>query len=146
MAASARAENGWLEHYEAAASCPTASTFREFVQQRMVGAGDTLERLRVRVDVSREQGSGSFVANLRVDDAAGGRVEREVGDPSCAALMQALSLVVALSTDESAPRRGAHRAPAGVSVEAERAPAEPGAEWGSAPDPFAAEPVDPAPP
>jgi len=100
----------------------------------MVGTGDVLERLRVRVDITREE--GSFVGALQVDDAAGGRVERELADPSCSALMQALSLVVALSTDESAP--------ASRALEAQRAPVAAGAEWGAAPDPFADEPVEPA--
>jgi hypothetical protein len=140
-ASSARATTGrnWLERYDVAESCPSESTFRGLVQQRLVDSGDALERLRVRVDISRPARSGSLIGRLRVDDAAGRRLEREVADPSCAALVHALSLVVALSTDESAPA-------AGAGVGARLAPRKPGDEWGDAPDPFAAVSVDQSPP
>lgn len=106
------------------------------VQQRLVDSGEALERLRVRVDVSRRARSGSLIGSLRVDDPAGRHLEREVADPSCPALVHALSLVVALSIDDSASAPGIGELP----------PRELADQWGEAPDPFAPEPVDQRPP
>ncbi len=92
----------------------------------------------MRIDISREPRSGSLIGNLWLDDAAGRRLERTLGDPSCPALVQALSLVVALSADESAPA-------AGAAADAEHARPAPADEWGTAPDPFAAEAMDERP-
>jgi hypothetical protein len=137
---SARGETrrDWLEHYDVAANCPNEAEFRMLVQQRLVDSGEALGRLRVRVDISRGARSGSLIGSLWVDDAAGRHLEREVDDPSCTALVHALSLVVALSTDDSA------LAP-GIGIGAQPPSREPGDPWGEAPDPFAPEPVDQRP-
>jgi hypothetical protein len=138
---SARGETrrDWLEQYDVLANCPNESAFRMLVQQRLVDSGEALERLRVRVDISRRAGSGSLIGSLRVDDAAGRHLEREVADPSCTALVHALSLVVALSTDDSASAPG-------TAVGAQPPPRQLGDDWGEAPDPFAPEPLDQRPP
>jgi len=72
------------------------------VLRRLVARPEALDRVRVRVDVSREPGA-SLLGRVSTLDAAGRSVEREVADDSCDALVHALSLVVALSVDDVPP-------------------------------------------
>jgi len=70
------------------------------VLQRLLGRPEAIERVRVRIDISREPGA-HLLGRVSTLDAAGRRVERELADDSCDALVHALSLVVALSVDEA---------------------------------------------
>lgn len=101
----------WLGAYEVHAACPSRASFEERVGRRVAGSPDVLERLRVAVAIQREarahgaveDGAATWRAVLRVTDLEQHTATHEVADPSCSALVDALSLLVALSGD-AAPR------------------------------------------
>jgi hypothetical protein len=98
--ARAESESGWLESYRAPSACPPASSFRDQVEQRLSRELGALGRARVSVaifrDGSSDEGSLLWRSELTIGEPA---TSTEVADGSCAALVQALALVVALHVD-----------------------------------------------
>jgi len=103
LAGSGRAElnrdPGWLDRYDVAPGCPDASAFGAAVERRVSRPlGMAFEGLRVAVEIHREDvgGSRNFLGQLHMTEAAA-RSTRSVEASSCAELVEALSLVAALS-------------------------------------------------
>jgi hypothetical protein len=99
----AERQPGWLQSYRVPSACPSASSFRQQVEQRLARVLDALGRARVSVAISRDDSSGAGPARWRSELTIGEQAEpatsTEVADASCAALVQALALMVALHVD-----------------------------------------------
>jgi hypothetical protein len=118
----------WLEHYDVPAACAGPAAFQAMVLRRLVAPPEALERTRVRVDITEGPGAGALLGRVSAREASGASTSRDVADTSCHALVNALSLVVALSVDEASP---AHEAPRSEPSPAARSPGVTGAGWGS---------------
>lgn len=102
FAAHAEAASTWLESYRAPTSCPSADRFREQVEIRLSGTLDALAQTRVAVAVSRvasEDGELLWRSVMTVGGHGEPGAKSEVADGSCAALVEAMALVVALHVD-----------------------------------------------
>ena len=104
----AEVPSGWLQSYEAPSTCPSEASFREQVEQRLARSPEAFGRVRVSVGISRDisgqsgaspSGSVAWHAALRLTDLEQRTTTHHVVDPSCAALVRALALLVALGAD-----------------------------------------------
>jgi hypothetical protein len=105
-AANAETPPAWLGSYRAPAGCPSASRFRDRVEQRLSGALEALGRARVSIEIARRDANqterGGWISQLTIGAAGAKTTTSEVTDTSCSALVEALALLVALRID-SAP-------------------------------------------
>ena len=94
----------WLRGYRVEAECPSEQEFRQRLSAR-VGRSlvDAFARLRLEVTILRGQGSGMLTGRLRVRDDTGAISTREVEGQACSSVLEALSLVAALSADAAPP-------------------------------------------
>lgn len=90
----------WLDRYVVVSGCPDEGVFRAAVQRRVSGPLDAAlqgQRLGVTIERFAASGSESLSGQLRVTDATGFTSAREIQGNSCAEVVEALSLVAALS-------------------------------------------------
>jgi hypothetical protein len=91
----------WLSRYEVVARCPDVSEFRAAVERRLSQpalAALVGQRLEVTIE-GDVKGPPALLGRLRVTDADGLMSTRDVRASSCAELVEALSLVAALSAE-----------------------------------------------
>jgi hypothetical protein len=128
--AAVRAESAptydWLRRYEVPAGCPTEPAFRHALAER-VGwpLADAFARLRLEVEIRRSAGGSSWQGRSSVKDESDTTTTRSVAGASCEAVVEALSLIAALSVGSAPP-------PEPPSPEAPLGSAEPAADAGAA--------------
>jgi hypothetical protein len=130
----------WLDSYEVVRECPDVDAFRSAVQQRVSRPlAVAFAGLRLAVDIQRHSGGKEMLLGQLSSTDAGGIVStRTLQAGSCAQLVEALSLIAALSAQAS-PGRSLRDAPLS---------APPSAGRGFEPEPFdrGARSVAPSPP
>jgi hypothetical protein len=91
-----------LRGYDVIAACPSEQAFRRTLQQRVSQPlSDAFARVRLELRVAWTADARMLVGRLSVKDAAAVVTTREVESGSCASIIEALSLVAALSADGS---------------------------------------------
>jgi hypothetical protein len=94
----------WLRSYDVITACPSEQAFRHTLQQRLDRPlSEAFARMRLELRVVATAEVGTLLGRLNVKDAAGVVTTREVESGSCASIIEALSLVAALSGDGSPP-------------------------------------------
>lgn len=101
----------WLERFNVVSDCPDRSAFEQAVERRVTRPLDVAFgelRLGVAIESAAAPGSPRLIGRLDITDAAGFTSTRELRANSCPQLIEALSLLAAVSADAA---RTLHDAP-----------------------------------